>query len=270
MALVAAALCDPLPSAAILGVRVVAALLAALIDGRPAPRASTRRSAGGEALLARVAAAGLGVAVGLATVGSATAARVGIRRDRRDLGVVVTGMALLSPDYRPLSVAPLVPAPSASGGRGPGVVTQGVLLVRVGLAEQTTELEVARALLLVTAAACGAALARAAAIERGAATPTTRTRGAGFLPRQTTRTKRAAARTRIAPRHPMTLLLAAVALAPASACVRGGSPAGDRRAARPGCQPRGAPDRARRSPEVRRGGCVSLVGTALVRAMVVA
>jgi hypothetical protein len=181
VALVAAALfADPLPSAAILGVRVIAALLAAALirwAGHGATRQHSPLGWPGEALLATAGAvAGLGVAAGLATVGIGDGGPGGEGVTGAPAASTVTGMALLVAagcSLLALSVAPLVHGPlGIRRAMGLVLVTQAVLLVRVGLAGQTTELEeVARALLLVTAAACGAALARAAAIERGAGNP---------------------------------------------------------------------------------------------------
>ena len=181
VALVASALfADPLPSATILGVRIVAALLAAALirwAGHGATRQYSALGWPGEALLATAGAvAGLGVAVGLASIGIGDAGLGGDGGAGGPAASVVTGMALLVAagcSLLVLGVAPLVHGPLGIR-RAMGLVlaTQGVLLVRVGLGGQTTELEeVARAVLLVTAAACGAALARAAAIERGAGNP---------------------------------------------------------------------------------------------------
>jgi hypothetical protein len=181
VALVASALfADPLPSASILGVRVVAALLAAALirwAGHGATRQYSSLGWPGEALLATAGAvAGLGVAVGLASIGISGDGPGG-EGVPTDLGPeAVTGMALLVAagcSLLVLGIGPLVHGPlGIRRAIGLVLVTQGVLLVRVGMAGQATPLEeVARAVLLVTAAATGGVLARAAAIERGAGDP---------------------------------------------------------------------------------------------------
>jgi hypothetical protein len=182
VALVAAALLvEPLPSAAILGVRVVAALLVATII-RYALRGGQRQPSPlgwpSEALLATAGAiAGLGVSLGLATVAAAGGVPIGAPGPLPPGGseagesgaitamamTVAAGTALLA-----LGVAPLVHG--EPGGRraiGLVLVTQAVLLIRIGLAGPGVELEeVARAALLVVSGATGAALARAAATAR--------------------------------------------------------------------------------------------------------
>jgi hypothetical protein len=181
VALVASALfADPLPSASILGVRVVAALLAAALirwAGQGATRQYSALGWPGEALLATAGAvAGLGVAVGLAAVGIGAAGPGGDVASDGLASSAVTAMALLvgaGCSLLVLGVGPLVHGPlGIRRAMGLVLVTEGVLLVRVGLAGQATALEeVARALLLVTAAATGGALARAAALERGGGNP---------------------------------------------------------------------------------------------------
>ena len=167
VALVAAALfTDPLPSASVLAVRIVAALLAAALirwAGRGSPRQHSPLGWPGEALLATAAAvAGLGVAVGLASIGIPVEAPGPSALTSLAL-LVAAGSSLLV-----LGAAPLVHGPlGVRRAVGLVLVTQAVLLIRVGLAGRATELEeVARAALLVTAAASGAALLRASAAAR--------------------------------------------------------------------------------------------------------
>ncbi|MEO8273175.1 MAG: hypothetical protein ABI620_03845 [Chloroflexota bacterium] len=174
VALVAAALfADPLPSAAILGVRIVAALLAAALirwAGRGAARQFSPLGWPGEALLATAGGvAGLGVAVGLAAVGIGDGGPGGDGTIGGADVPALTTMALLVAagcSLLVLGIAPLAHGPlGVRRAIGLVLVTQGVLLVRVGFAGQGTELEeVARAVLLVTAAASGAALTHAATI----------------------------------------------------------------------------------------------------------
>lgn len=180
VALVASSLlADPLPSAAIMGVRIVAALLGASLIRWAAPRGPRQPSPLGwpaEALLATAGAvAGLGLAVGLASV---AAAGSGVQVGEPGPGVQVSGgtaeTALLTTmaltiaagtSLLVLSLAPLVHGrPGARRAIGLVLVTQAVLLIRVGVAGPAVELEeIARAALLVAAAASGAALARATA-----------------------------------------------------------------------------------------------------------
>jgi len=155
-----ALLSDPLPSAAILAVRIVAALLAAALIRWAAPGSPRQYSPLGwpsEALLAAAAAvSGIGLAVGLASVAPPG--------DERVLTAMVltvgAGASLLV-----LGAAPLVHAePGIRRAIGLVLVTQAVLLLRVGLAGTATPLEeVARVGLLVAAAAAASALARATA-----------------------------------------------------------------------------------------------------------
>lgn len=173
VALVAAALfADPLPSAAILGVRIVAALLAAALvrwAGRGAARQFSPLGWPAEALLATAAAvAGLGVAVGLASVGIGDGGPGGSGAIDGPGAPALTAMALFVAAGCSLlvpGIAPLIHGPlGVRRAIGLVLVTQGVLLVRVGLAGQATELEeVAGAVLLVAAAASGAALTHATA-----------------------------------------------------------------------------------------------------------
>jgi hypothetical protein len=174
VALVASALLmDPLPSAAILGVRVVAALLAAALirwTAQGGPRQYSPLGWPGEALLATAAAvAGLGVAVGLASV--AAGGQPGAPPDGAGDGVaaaLITTMALTIAGASMLlavGVAPMLHGrPGVRRAIGLVLVTQAVLLLRIGLAGPATDLEeIARAALLVAAAASGSALTRATA-----------------------------------------------------------------------------------------------------------
>jgi len=184
IALVAAALLvEPLPSAAILGVRVVAGLLVATII-RSAVRGGQRQPSPlgwpAEALLATAGAiAGLGVAVGLAAVAAAGGVPVGVPGapgpgvPEVAGGGTLTSMAITvaaGTSLLALAIAPLIHGqPGVRRAIGLVLVTQAVLLIRVGLAGPGVDLEeVARAALLVTAAATGAALARAATVARTA------------------------------------------------------------------------------------------------------
>jgi hypothetical protein len=177
VALVASGLlADPLPSAAIMGVRIVAALLAASLIRWAAPSGPRQPSPLGwpaEALLATAGAvAGLGLAVGLASVAAAGAggqpAEPGPGVQAGAESALLTTMALTiaaGTSLLVLSLAPLVHGrPGARRAIGLVLVTQAVLLIRVGVAGPAVELEeVARAALLVAAAASGAAIARATA-----------------------------------------------------------------------------------------------------------
>lgn len=163
-----ALLADPLPSASILGVRVVAGLLAATLI-RSGIRGSERQPSPlgwpAEAMLATAGAiAGLGVAVGLealdASVGFTTGGDAG--------ATVLTVMALATAAGTSLLVLGAAPTihgrPGMRRAIGLVLITQAVLLIRVGVAGPAVDLEeVARAALLVAAAATGTALARAGA-----------------------------------------------------------------------------------------------------------
>lgn len=171
VALVAASVAaDPLPSAGILGVRVVAALLAAaLIRWAAVERAHQPSPLGwpGEALLAAAGAvAGAGIAAAMAANGSFGGGGGG----GTDGPVLVTGAAtsmglILAAGTMLLAVgsaAVLHPRPGLRRAMGLVLVTQAVLLVRVGLAGPGTAFEeITRAALLVAAAASASALARA-------------------------------------------------------------------------------------------------------------
>jgi hypothetical protein len=174
IALVASSLAaDPLPSAAILGVRVVAALLAtALIRWAAAERAHQPSPIGwpAEALLATAGAvAGAGVAVALASATPSFDGGLGGGTDGPAVGAAVsTSVGLLLAAGTMLLVlgtsAVLHPRPGLRRAIGLVLVTQGVLLLRVGLAGPATALEeITRAALLVAAAASASALARATA-----------------------------------------------------------------------------------------------------------
>lgn len=183
-----ALLSDPLPSPAILGARFTAALLAASLIRWAAiggPRQFSPIGWPAEALLATAGAiAGLGLAIGLDALalgagapfgggpaGSGGGALPGFAAP--DLAqaltagalIVAAGTALLA-----VGVAPLVHGePGARRAIGLVLVTQAVLVLRVGIAPAPTDLEeIARAGLLVAVAACGAALARATAVAAGA------------------------------------------------------------------------------------------------------
>ena len=184
VALVAAALlADPLPSAAIMGVRVIAALLAASLirwAARSGPRQPSPLGWPAEALLATAGGvAGLGLAVGLAAVaaaGGVPAGQPGPGPDGAPAAglagaALVTTMALTiaaGTSLLALGAAPLVHGrPGIRRAVGLVLVTQAVLLVRLGMAGPAVALEeIARAALLVAAAAGGAALARATAAAR--------------------------------------------------------------------------------------------------------
>jgi hypothetical protein len=176
--LVAASLAaDPLPSAAILGVRVVAALLAAaLIRWAAAERPHQPSPLGwpGEALLATAGAvAGLGIATSLAAAGSPLGGGGGGGTDAPAIGAGVgTSMGLLLAGGTMLltlgTAAVLHPRPGLRRAIGLVLVTQAVLLLRLGLAGPATTLEeISRAALLVAAAASASALARAIATTEG-------------------------------------------------------------------------------------------------------
>ena len=176
----AALLSDPLPSPAVMGVRVVAALLVATMIRsamRNAPRQPSPVGWPSEALLATAGAvAGLGLAVGLASVAAAGGGSVGLPGigEPGPAGPVgagganLTSMALITAAGTSLLV--LGAAPLVHGRPGPRraiglvLVTQAVLLLRIGFAGPAVELEeIAREALLVVAGATGAALASAAA-----------------------------------------------------------------------------------------------------------
>jgi hypothetical protein len=182
VALVASALLsDPLPSAATLGVRVVAALLVATMVRsamRSGPRQPSPVGWPSEAFLATAGAvAGLGIGVGLASM--AASGGIGLGGPGLDGpgsgsgpvgagGVALTSMALITAAGTSLLV--LGAAPLVHGRPGPRraiglvLVTQAVLLLRIGVAGPAVELEeIARAGLLVVAGATGAVLAIAAA-----------------------------------------------------------------------------------------------------------
>jgi hypothetical protein len=176
----AALLGDPLPSVAVLGVRVVAALLVATLIRsamRTGPRQPSPVGWPSEALLATAGAvAGLGLALGLASLAAASGAPVaqpgvGEPGPGGPVGsgdAVVTSMALITAAGTSLLAVGV--APLLHGRQGPRraiglvLVTQAVLLLRIGIAGPAVELEeIARAALLVVAGATGAALARATA-----------------------------------------------------------------------------------------------------------
>jgi len=185
VALVASSLLsDPLPSVSILGVRVVAGLLVAAIVRtalQGGPRQPSPLGWPAEALLATSGAvAGLGLAVGLAALAAAAGGPIGAPglpgpTNPGDVvageDVTVTAMALVvaaGTALLALGAAPLIHG-EAGGRRAIGLVlvTQAVLLLRVGIGGPAVELEeIARAALLVVSGATGAVIARAAAVAR--------------------------------------------------------------------------------------------------------
>lgn len=197
VALVAAALlADPLPSAAILGVRIVTALLvASLIRGAATsgPRQPSPLGWPAEAMLATAGGvAGLGLGVGLASIVVAGGVEVGGPGPGGPVGTagpeagLLTVMALTiaaGTSLLAIGLAPFVHGrPGIRRAIGLVLVTQAVLLVRDGVAVPAVELEeIARAALLVAAAASGAALARATAAARIGDDP-------GVAPREARRT----------------------------------------------------------------------------------
>jgi hypothetical protein len=168
---------DPLPSPAILGVRVVAALLAAaLIRWAAADRAHQPSPLGwpGEALLATAGAvAGAGIAAALAAGAGPVFGGGGGGTDGPAIGGAVTSsMGLLLAAGTMLftlgAAAVIHSRPGLRRAIGLVLVTQAVLLLRVGLAGSPTALEeITRAALLVAAAASASALARATATTDG-------------------------------------------------------------------------------------------------------
>jgi hypothetical protein len=171
-----ALLTDPLPSPAILGVRVVAGLLAAALirwAAHGGPRQFSPLGWPAEALLATAGGvAGLGVAVALAAAATSAGNPLG---EPGGPGVgtgnagILTSMSLATAagtSLLALGAAPLVHGkPGLRRAIGRVLVTQAVLLLRIGLAGQATELEeIARAALLVAAAGSGSALVRHTAV----------------------------------------------------------------------------------------------------------
>jgi hypothetical protein len=176
-----ALLSDPLPPPAILGVRVVAALLVATII-RSATLGGARQPSPlgwpSEALLATAGAvAGLGLAVGLASiapggpgVGSASGGAAEPVSGPLTAGFLeaVTSMALAvgaGCSLLAIGVAPLVHGPQGRRRAiGLVLVAQAVILIRIGIAGPAVPLEeIASAALLVVCGLSGVALARAAA-----------------------------------------------------------------------------------------------------------
>jgi hypothetical protein len=175
-----ALLSDPLPAPAVLGVRVVAALLVATMlrsAMRSGPSQPSSMGWPSEALLATAGAlAGLGLAVGLASAAAAAGIPVGVpgigepgpAGPAEADAAALTAMALITAAGTSLLV--LGAAPLVHGRPGPRralglvLVTQAVLLLRIGIAGPAVELEeIAREALLVVAGATGAALAIATA-----------------------------------------------------------------------------------------------------------
>lgn len=182
VALVGAALLgSPLPSAAILGVRVVAALLVVAVLRaalRGGPRQPSPLGWPAEALMATSGAvAGLGLSIALASIALAGGAPVaptgppGTAGEAAGGGPAISDMALTvaaGTGLLVLGFAPLIHG-EAGGRRAIGLVlvTQAVLLIRLGIAGPAPELEeIARAALLVVSGATGAVIARAAADAR--------------------------------------------------------------------------------------------------------
>jgi len=179
-----ALLAEPLPPAGVLGVRVVAALLVATLIRsamRTGPRQPSPLGWPSEAFLATAGAvAGLGIAVGLAAVAAAGGVPVGPGVGEPGAGGPIDGgsAALTSMAFTTaagtslftLGLAAFIHGqPGARRAIGLVLVTQAVLLFRIGIAGPALELEeIARAALLVVAGATGAALARAAATSRPA------------------------------------------------------------------------------------------------------
>ncbi|HUQ43245.1 MAG TPA: hypothetical protein VM451_02375 [Candidatus Limnocylindria bacterium] len=184
-----ALLADPLPSAPILGVRIVAALLAATLirwAARGGPRQFSPLGWPSEALLATAGAvAGLGLAVGLASISVGVGAGPtdgpgpigpGVGLPSLPTGEVLTSMALTvaaGTSLLVLGAAPMVHGrPGVRRAIGLVLVAQAVLLLRVGVAGPAVELEeIARAAFLVACAGTGAALAHATAVAHATATP---------------------------------------------------------------------------------------------------
>jgi hypothetical protein len=163
-----ALLSDPLPSAAILSVRIVAGLLAATLIRSAVAASESQPSQLGwpaEAMLATSGAvAGLGVALGLEALSGAT----GLAGGPASGSAALTAMALATSAGTSLLVLGAAPSIHVRLGMrraiGLVLVTQAVLLIRVGIAGPAIDLEeIARAALLVAAAATGTALSRAGA-----------------------------------------------------------------------------------------------------------
>jgi hypothetical protein len=161
-----ALLADPLPSAVILGVRIVAGLLAATLIRSAVAASESQPSPLGwpaEAMLATGGAvAGLGIALGLEALGGAT----GVVGGPESGSAALTAMALATAAGTSLLVLGAAPSihgrPGMRRAIGLVLVTQAVLLIRVGIAGPAIDLEeIARASLLVAAAATGTALSRA-------------------------------------------------------------------------------------------------------------
>lgn len=169
VALVGSALvADPFPSAAILGVRIVAGLLAATLVRSAVGGSESQPSPLGWPAEAMLAAAGAVAGIGVAIALEALAGASGFAGGPGSGSEALTFMALATGAGTSLLV---LGAASSIHGR-PGMrraiglvlVTQAVLLIRVGIAGPAIDLEeIARAALLVATAATGTALARAGA-----------------------------------------------------------------------------------------------------------
>lgn len=177
-------LADPLPSAAILGVRIVAALLAASLirwAAHEGPRQPSPLGWPSEALLATAGAvAGIGLAIGLAAA-APTGGAGGGETGPLAPGIGVAAASALSTMALTIaagtSLLVIGAAPTVHGRQGIRraiglvLVTQALLLIRLGVAGSAADLEeIAHAGLLVASAATGASLARAAAVAHTAAT----------------------------------------------------------------------------------------------------
>jgi hypothetical protein len=169
VALVGSALvADPFPSAAILGVRIVAGLLAATLVRSAVGGSESQPSPLGWPAEAMLATAGAVAGIGVALALEALAGAAGFAGGTGSGSEALTFMALATGAGTSLLV---LGAASSIHGR-PGMrraiglvlVTQAVLLIRVGIAGPAIDLEeIARAALLVATAATGTALARAGA-----------------------------------------------------------------------------------------------------------
>jgi hypothetical protein len=161
-----ALLADPLPSAAIVSVRIVAGLLAATLIRSAVGGSESQPSPLGwpaEAMLATGGAvAGLGIALGLEALPGVAGLTGGA-----DSGLsALTVMALTAAAGTSLFVLGVASSihgrPGMRRAIGLVLVAQAVLLIRVGIGGPPIDLEeIARAALLVAAAATGTALARA-------------------------------------------------------------------------------------------------------------
>ena len=163
-----ALLADPLPSAAILGVRIVAGLLAATLIRSAVAGSERQPSSLGWPAEAMLATAGAVVGLGLALALETLAGPGGVNGTGDAGSAALTVMALTTAAGTSLLVLGAAPSIHGQPGmrRAVGLVllTQAVLLIRIGIAGSAVDFEeIASAALLVAAAATGAALARASA-----------------------------------------------------------------------------------------------------------